>query len=120
MPGAEKAPVPLVNVIPLRIRSAPSLSATAQAIQGHINEMQDFEGVPLGKIQHLSHSGGSQLFDMLFSTQFEDDREDRLWDLLDASPDLPPDVSDVMPWRFRLLKDLVCVGMRDHSATRRG
>ena len=102
MPKAEEAAVPLVNVLPMRIRLAGANASTVSDLQSDINEMQEFEGIPLGKIQNLVHKG--QLFEVIFSIHFEEELEHRLWDLVDASSDLPLDVRPASAfWCFKQL-----------------
>jgi hypothetical protein len=84
--------VPLVNVLPLRVKIGDASRTAIRHIQNAINDMQEFEGLPLGRIQNIVQSGG-QLFEVIFSVHFEEELEHRVWELLDTSPDLPPDVS---------------------------
>jgi aryl carrier-like protein len=70
--------------------------------------MQEFEGIPLGKIQHISHHAG-QLFDILFSMHFEDATENRLWKLIDTSTDLPPDVCALVQPDYFFSPSIKCI-----------
>jgi hypothetical protein len=83
--------LPLVNVLPLRIQASEASGAAVRKIQNAINDMQEYEGLPYGRVQNIVRSGG-QLFEVIFSVYYEEEIEHRVWELIDSSPDLPPDV----------------------------
>ena len=77
----------------MRVKIDEPPGIAARKVQDAINNIQEFEGLPLGRIQNLGQLVG-QPFEVIFSMHFKEELDQRIWKLLNASPDLPPDVSN--------------------------
>ncbi|EJF65871.1 peptide synthetase [Dichomitus squalens LYAD-421 SS1] len=74
---------PMITVVPARVRLAAS-SEALQNIQRDIARVNEYEHVPLSRIQKWTTGGDRSLFDTLFSVSFTAKGASKLWSVLES------------------------------------